>query len=60
LPQDLIDLAPDVLRHRLVLSYEALSVGMTADSLILKILQAVPAPQKPLDRHVQIPASPSH
>jgi hypothetical protein len=37
LPQDLIDLVPDVLRHRLVLSYEALSEGMTADGLILKI-----------------------
>jgi MoxR-like ATPase len=56
LPQDLIDLVPDVLRHRLVLSYEALSEGMTADALILKILQAVPAPSKPLDRHVQLAA----
>jgi MoxR-like ATPase len=56
LPQDLIDLVPDVLRHRLVLSYEALSDGMTADALILKILQAVPAPDKPLDRHVQLSA----
>jgi MoxR-like ATPase len=56
LPQDLIDLVPDVLRHRLVLSYEALSEGMTADALILKILQAVPAPDKPLDRHVQLSA----
>jgi MoxR-like ATPase len=60
LPQDLIDLVPDVLRHRLMLSYKALSDGMTADSLILKILQAVPAPSKPLDRHVQLPASPAH
>jgi MoxR-like ATPase len=56
LPQDLIDLVPDVLRHRLVLSYEALSEDMTADALILKILQAVPAPSKPLDRHVQLAA----
>ena len=56
LPQDLIDLVPDVLRHRLVLTYEALSDGMTADALILKILQAVPAPDKPLDRHVQLSA----
>src|SRR5262245_32064076 len=34
LPQDVTDLAPDVLRHRLVLSYEALADGMTADQLI--------------------------
>ena len=31
LPQDVFDVAPDVLRHRLVLSYEALADGVTAD-----------------------------
>jgi len=34
LPEDVADLVPDVLRHRLVLSYEALSDGQTADALI--------------------------
>ena len=34
LPEDMTDLVPDVLRHRLVLSYEALSEGLTADALI--------------------------
>jgi MoxR-like ATPase len=56
LPQDVIDLVPDVLRHRLVLSYEALSEGLTPDSIIIRILQTVAIPDKPLDTHVQIPA----
>jgi MoxR-like ATPase len=53
-PEDLTDLAPDVLRHRLVLSYEALSDGQTADAIIHRILQALPAPEKPLEAHVQV------
>jgi MoxR-like ATPase len=54
LPQDVVDLVPDVLRHRLVLSYEALSEGLSADQLIEQILRAVPVPDKPLDRHVRV------
>ncbi|MEI8401436.1 MAG: MoxR family ATPase [Alcaligenaceae bacterium] len=54
LPQDVVDLVPDVLRHRLVLSYEALSEGLSADQLIEKILRAVPVPDKPLDSHVRV------
>jgi MoxR-like ATPase len=42
--RDLRDLAPDVLRHRIVLSYDALSEGVTADALLARILDAVPAP----------------
>jgi MoxR-like ATPase len=38
---DVRDLAPDVLRHRLVLSYEALGDGMTADQLIEQVVEAV-------------------
>jgi len=57
LPQDVIDLVPDVLRHRLVLSFEAMSDGLTPDQVIQQILQAVPAPDKPLETHVQISAS---
>ncbi|MGH6609691.1 MAG: AAA family ATPase [Burkholderiaceae bacterium] len=56
LPEDVIDLVPDVLRHRLVLSYEALSDGLSADALIMRILQAVPAPEKPLEAHVRVAA----
>ena len=49
LPEDMTDLVPDVLRHRLVLSYEGLSEGLTPDGLIDKIMRAVPAPAKPLE-----------
>jgi len=48
LPEDLLDLAPDVLRHRLVLSYEALAEGLSADTLIARMLAHLPAPAKPL------------
>jgi MoxR-like ATPase len=40
--EDIRDLAADVLRHRIVLSYDALSEGVTADELLEKILAAVP------------------
>ncbi len=49
LPEDLGDLAPDVLRHRLVLSYEALSEGLDADALISKFMAHVPLPAKVLE-----------
>jgi MoxR-like ATPase len=45
LPSDVTELAPDVLRHRLVLSYAALTDGITADTVIGRILKLVPAPQ---------------
>ncbi len=57
LPEDVIDLVPDILRHRLVLSYDALSDGLTADQLIMRVLQAIPAPEKPLDSHVRVTAA---
>ncbi|MDO8440624.1 MAG: MoxR family ATPase [Polaromonas sp.] len=49
LPEDISDLVPDVLRHRLVLSYEALSEGLSPDTLIAKIMAKVPAPARPLE-----------
>ncbi len=49
LPEDMTDLIPDVLRHRVVLSYEALSEGLSADELIGKIMAKVPVPAKPLE-----------
>jgi MoxR-like ATPase len=55
LPEDVTDLVPDVLRHRLVLSYEALSDALTADQLVARIMQVVPVPDKPLATHVQVP-----
>ncbi|GAA4972532.1 AAA family ATPase [Actinoplanes utahensis] len=44
-PEDLNDLALDVLRHRLVLSYEALSDEVTADLIIAKILANISFPE---------------
>jgi MoxR-like ATPase len=38
-----------VLRHRLVLSYEALSEGLSADALVGRIMSKIPAPPKPLE-----------
>jgi len=57
LPEDVIDLVPDVLRHRLVLSYEALSDGQTADQIVMRVLQSIPAPDKPLEAHVRVAAA---
>ncbi|MCU0313202.1 MAG: MoxR family ATPase [Solirubrobacteraceae bacterium] len=42
--RDIRDVAPDVLRHRLVLSYEAHADGVTPDHIIDRVLEAVPAP----------------
>jgi MoxR-like ATPase len=55
LPEDVADLAPDVLRHRLVLSYEALSDALSPDQIVQRIMQHIPAPQKPLE-HVRLAA----
>ena len=52
LPEDMTDLAADVLRHRLSLSYEALSDGLDADALIARIMAKIPAPARPL-HHLQ-------
>ncbi|MCU1483395.1 MAG: atpase associated with various cellular aaa 3 [Actinomycetia bacterium] len=43
-PQDVFDVAVDVLRHRIVLSYEGLAEGVTTDHLLHRILSVVPAP----------------
>ncbi|QEI08209.1 MoxR family ATPase [Pigmentiphaga aceris] len=56
LPEDVIDLVPDVLRHRLALSYEAMSDGVTADQLIARILKTLPPPERPLESHVRAAA----
>ncbi|HEY0186151.1 MAG TPA: AAA family ATPase [Cellulomonas sp.] len=44
LPQDVSELALDVLRHRVVLSYEALADGVDADAVVTRVAAAVPAP----------------
>lgn len=45
LPQDVFDVAPEVMRHRLVLSYEALARDISADHVVAGILATVPAPR---------------
>ncbi|HEY0249184.1 MAG TPA: AAA family ATPase [Gryllotalpicola sp.] len=45
LPHDLAELALDVLRHRVVLSYEALADDVDADTIVTRVLQSVPAPE---------------
>jgi MoxR-like ATPase len=44
LPQDVQDVAPDILRHRLVLSYDALADDIPADHIVNRVLAAVPPP----------------
>jgi MoxR-like ATPase len=56
LPQDVIDLVPDVFRHRLVLTYEALAEAITADELVHRVLRKIAAPEKPLETHVNVSA----
>jgi MoxR-like ATPase len=43
---DVRDLTPEVLRHRLVLSYEGLSEGARPDDLLEKVMEAVPEPDR--------------
>ena len=52
LPQDVLDMAFDVMRHRLVLSYEALSDNMTGDDLLKRILERIPIPVVPLHERI--------
>ena len=46
LASDVRDLAPEVLRHRLVLSYEGLSEGARPDELLERVMEAVPEPDR--------------
>jgi MoxR-like ATPase len=45
LPGDVYDLAKDVLRHRIVLTYQALADGVTSDMILDSVLRAVPQPR---------------
>jgi MoxR-like ATPase len=45
LPQDVVDVSADVLRHRLVLSYDALADGVPVEHIVTRVLQTVPLPQ---------------
>jgi len=56
LPHDVADLAPDVLRHRLVLSYQALAEGIAPDRIIETVLQTIQQPRIDLARAGAVPA----
>jgi MoxR-like ATPase len=45
LPQDILDVAVDVLSHRLVLTYDAIADGVPASHAVRRVLQTVPLPQ---------------
>jgi len=48
LPEDVLDMVLDVLRHRLVLSFEALSDDVSSDTLLRSIVGRIPVPAVPL------------
>ncbi|NMG71986.1 AAA family ATPase [Parazoarcus communis] len=51
LPEDMSGLVHDVLRHRLVLSYEALADGLDADAVLRRVTEHIPLPEKALAPH---------
>lgn len=53
LPQDMVDVALDVMRHRLVLSYEALAEGVSSDTILKRILETVTPPREVLKSHAE-------
>ncbi|SNS14176.1 MoxR-like ATPase [Noviherbaspirillum humi] len=57
LAQDMTDIAADVLRHRVVPTYEAMSEGVSSDQIVGHILSKTAVPDKPLATHAQ-PAAP--
>ena len=48
LPEDVRDVALDTIRHRLVLSYEALSDNVETDEILGRLMEAIPMPDVPL------------
>ena len=56
LPHDVFDIAKDVLRHRMVLSYQALAESVTSDTILDAVLVAVPQPQIDLTKEAAKPA----
>ena len=57
LPQDVLDMARDVMRHRLVLSFEALSDNVSADDVLTTIIKRIPVPVVPLRERSNVRAS---
>ncbi len=44
IPEDVIEMAPDVLRHRIILGFEARAAQLSVDELVAGLLQQVPIP----------------
>ncbi len=51
LAQDVRELVLDVVRHRLILSYEALSDNVTADMILARVMDRIRVPALPLKQH---------
>ncbi|MFD4292452.1 AAA family ATPase [Rhodococcus sp. NPDC058505] len=58
IPQDILDVVPDVLRHRLVLSYDALADEVSPDDVITRVLQTVGLPQVAAQPVPPVPVQP--
>jgi MoxR-like ATPase len=54
LPEDMSDLVLDVLRHRIVLSYEGLSEGFTGEAIVERIMAVVRPPARPLEHEQRV------
>ncbi len=54
LPQDVLDMAHDVIRHRIVLTYEALSDSVSADDLLDRVLECIPTPVVPYHERARL------
>jgi MoxR-like ATPase len=54
LAQDVQDMALDVMRHRLILSYEALSDNVTSDTLLARVMDQISAPTQLLHEHAVV------
>ncbi len=62
IPQDVVEVIPDVLRHRLVLTYDALADEISSETVVNRILQTVALPQVnavPQQGHSVPPAVPA-
>jgi MoxR-like ATPase len=57
LPQDVQDVAPDILRHRLVLSYDALADDIPADRIVERVLGTVPLPTVAPRQNAAVPTA---
>src|SRR5690348_449490 len=59
IPQDVFDVTPEVLRHRLILTYDALAQNITPDDVIRHVISTVPAPHvTPRQDEPDVPATP--